>query len=529
MKKSFLLCGIIINLAATQCMPMAAIRSFLSRHTPTVLHAVKKAPTVLAHAARNHKVLTASLALASTVIAIPQARRAMSRGINSALNSCLFNAAQRGYARTVKILLKTGIDINQQDLGMTALHWAAAWGHQAVVESLLAHDADLNIVDNFGKTALHRAASNGHQVVVELLLARGADPNIVYNFGWTALHSAAHNGHQAVVESLLVHGANIDLTDNDGATALHRAASEGHQAVVESLLAHGADLNIVDNSGMTALHLAARSGWQAVVESLLAHGAGINQQVFLGRTALHYAAHNGHQAVVESLLAHGANPDIADDLGWTALYRAALRGHQAVVELLVSYGADIALRTIDGRTAEELASSEEIKSYLRSVPQLTANIQRAVERGDITAVRQLVAQGAPVITLGQDGNTLIHRVIRDYNPNEPTVHDEIARILMDVAPRQAACVRNRYGQTLLHSAAACGNTRIARYLLSHGAEVNAQDGRGNTALHRFRTGRMRDLLLEYHADPTIMNREGYVPMANYPDQWYDLIAAQAQQ
>jgi len=195
----------------------------------------------------------------------------------------------------------------------------------------------------------------------------------------------------------------------------------------------------------------------------------------------------------------------------------------------VSYGADIALRTIDGRTAEELASSEEIKSYLRSVPQLTANIQRAVERGDITAVRQLVAQGAPVITLGQDGNTLIHRVIRDYNPNEPTVHDEIARILMDVAPRQAACVRNRYGQTLLHSAAACGNTRIARYLLSHGAEVNAQDGRGNTALHRFRTGRMRDLLLEYHADPTIMNREGYVPMANYPDQWYDLIAAQAQQ
>jgi hypothetical protein len=40
---------------------------------------------------------------------------------------------------------------------------------------------------------------------------------------------------------------------------------------------------------------------------------------------------------------------------------------------------------------------------------------------------------------------------------------------------------------------------------------------------------MRDLLLEYHADPTIMNREGHVPMANYPDTWYDLLAAQAQQ
>jgi hypothetical protein len=56
-----------------------------------------------------------------------------------------------------------------------------------------------------------------------------------------------------------------------------------------------------------------------------------------------------------------------------------------------------------------------------------------------------------------------------------------------------------------------------------------QDGRGNTPLHYARTRIMRDLLLEYHADPTIMNREGHVPMANYPDTWYDLLAAQAQQ
>jgi len=507
-------------------MPMAAVRSFLSRHTPMVLHAVKKAPTVFAHAARNHKVLTTSLALVSTAIAIPQTRRAISRGINSALNLCLFNAAQQGYAQMVKILLKTGIDINQQDsLGFTALHWAAYNGHQVVVESLLAHDADLNIVDNSGKTALHWAALNGHLAVVESLLAHGANPNIADNNGWTALHCAAYNGHQAVVELLLAHGAGINQQDAGGWTALHRAASEGRQAVVESLLAHGANPNIADNSGATALYVAAAQGHQAIFELLLAHGVDINAKDSHGWTALHKAACNGHQAVVELLLAHGADINATDGHGWTALHNAAYLRYQAIVELLVSYGADITIRNLLGDTAEDITYAEEIRNYLR----LTADLKSAVEREDVQAVRQLVAQGAPVITLGQDGNTLIHRVIRDYNPNEPTVHDEIARILMDVAPRQAACVRNRYGQTLLHSAAACGNTRIARYLLSHGAEVNAQDGRGNTALHRFRTGRMRDLLLEYHADPTIMNREGYVPMANYPDQWYDLIAAQAQQ
>ena len=501
MKKSILLCGIIINLTATQCMPMAAVRSFLSRHIPMVLHAVKKAPTVFAHAARNHKVLTTSLALVSTAIAIPQTRRAMSRGINSVLNSCLFNAAQQGYAQMVKILLKTGIDINQQDLG--------------------------------GWTALHWAARNGYQVVVELLLAHGADPNLADNSGWTALHRAALHGHQAVVESLLAHGADIDLTDNDGATALHRAARNGYQAVVELLLAHGADPNIADNLGWPALHWAAYNGHQAVFESLLAHGADLNivDNSNSGMTALHRAAAWGNQAVVELLLAYGANPNIADNNGVTALHYAALRGHQAVVGLLVSYGADIALRTTDGRTAEDFASGEEIRSYLHSVPQLTADIKSAVEQRDVSAVQQLVSQKAPFLIPDQAGNTLLHYAIKECNQSEPSIHDEVACILISKAPRRVACVRNRRGQTPLHVAVDCGNSRMARYILKRiGAEgINLQDDQGNTPLHYARTRIMRDLLLENHADPTLMNCEGRVPMALCPHLWYDLIDQYGQQ
>ena len=431
MKKRLLLCGIIINLTAAQCMPMAAVRSFLSRHTPMVLHAVKKAPTVFAHAARNHKVLTTSLALVSTAIAIPQTRRAISRGINSALNLCLFNAAQQGYAQMVKILLKTGIDINQQDsLGFTALHWAAYYGHQAVVESLLAN------------------------------------------------------------------GANIGLASNTGTTALYLAALNGRQAVVESLLAHGANPNIADNNGDTALH------WAVSLKQ---------------------------QAVVELLLARGANPNIADNHGRTALYCAAK--DQSFIELLVSYGADTALKAEDGSTVEDLASSEGLKSYLRSVPQLTADLKSAVEQGDISAVQQLIAQKAPFLIPVQDGNTLLHYAIKECNQSEPSIHDEVACILLRAAPCRVACVRNRRGQTPLHVAVDCGNSRMVRYILKRiGTEgINLQDDQGNTPLHYARTRIMRDLLLEHHADPTLMNCEGRVPMALCPHLWYDLIAAQAQQ
>jgi len=458
MKKRLLLCGIIINLTAAQCMPMAAVRSFLSRHTPMVLHAVKKAPTVFAHAARNHKVLTTSLALVSTAIAIPQTRRAISRGINSALNLCLFNAAQQGYAQMVKILLKTGIDINQQDsLGFTALHWAAYYGHQAVVESLLANGANIGLASNTGTTALYLAALNGRQAVVELLLAHGANPNIA---------------------------------DNNGMTALYLAALNGRQAVVESLLAHGADPNIADNNGMTALH------WAVSLKQ---------------------------QAVVELLLARGANPNIADNHGRTALYCAAK--DQSFIELLVSYGADTALKAEDGSTVEDLASSEGLKSYLRSVPQLTADLKSAVEQGDISAVQQLIAQKAPFLIPDQDGNTLLHYAIKECNQSEPSIHDEVACILLRAAPCRVACVRNRRGQTPLHVAVDCGNSRMVRYILKRiGTEgINLQDDQGNTPLHYARTRIMRDLLLEHHADPTLMNREGQVAMALCPHLWYDLI------
>jgi len=270
------------------------------------------------------------------------------------------------------------------------------------------------------------------------------------------------------------------------------------------------------------------------VRQLVEHGAPVITQDQDGKPLIHrvIGEYNPKKPSIHDeiarILIHAAPyqaSQVQNSHGETSLHIAVSYGNTRIARYLLTHGADIALQTADARTAEDFASTEEIRNYLRS----TAALKRAVEREDVQAVRQLVAQGASTLIADQDGNTLIHRVIRDYNPNEPTVHDEIARTLMRAALHHATRVRNRCGQTLLHNAAACGNTRIARYLLRHGAEVNAQDGRGNTALHRFRTKSMRDLLLEYHADPTIMNREGQIPMVTYPDAWYDLLAAQAQQ
>jgi hypothetical protein len=152
MKKSILLYAIIINLAGTQCMSMAGgIRSLFSRYTPTgstVLQTVKKASIALANKTCNHKTLTA-LSLVSAAIVTPQVRRAVSGGINSALNTVFFITAGIGPRSIVEIFLKAGVNVNQQhNRGWTALHNAVVGGNRAVVELLLAHKANPNINAN---------------------------------------------------------------------------------------------------------------------------------------------------------------------------------------------------------------------------------------------------------------------------------------------------------------------------------------------------------------------------------------------
>ena len=84
----------------------------------------------------------------------------------------LEKACMDGDLRTVKRLLKDGVDANTKDklFGQTALHLASSAGHDKVVGQLLAKDGiDVNAKDNYGRTALYVASLKGHDKVVERL------------------------------------------------------------------------------------------------------------------------------------------------------------------------------------------------------------------------------------------------------------------------------------------------------------------------------------------------------------------------
>jgi uncharacterized protein len=82
----------------------------------------------------------------------------------------LHDAVRAGDLASVKNLLNTGADVNQQDeRGYTALHHAAEEAQLEVAKLLLERGAKRDIVSKEGRTALHVAAQRGRPQIAQLL------------------------------------------------------------------------------------------------------------------------------------------------------------------------------------------------------------------------------------------------------------------------------------------------------------------------------------------------------------------------
>lgn len=87
-----------------------------------------------------------------------------------------------------------------------------------------------------GNTVLHRAAAYGHVAIVDALLASGGVVVDSRNAeGATPLLRAARWGHADVVTRLLQHGASLTSVDSVGKSAGDWARSKGHADVVLAL------------------------------------------------------------------------------------------------------------------------------------------------------------------------------------------------------------------------------------------------------------------------------------------------------
>lgn len=193
------------------------------------------------------------------------------------------------------------------------------------------------------------------------LLDAGANPDEIVD-GFAPLHYASANGRLEMVEELLRHHADVDLKDENGYTALDHASCNGELEIVRELIKYHATIDLKCNSGNTALYLATRFGYVDIVRELLEYGDDPNESDS-NIKPLHLASKSKHPEMVQQLIYHGANVHARTESGRTPLHLASAFGRLEIVKILIPY-CDLSLTDAHGKTAVDLAKTEEIKAFL---------------------------------------------------------------------------------------------------------------------------------------------------------------------
>jgi ankyrin repeat protein len=477
----------------------------------------------------------------------------------------LMMAAEQGHANVIAALLTGGADPKASNaLGTTPLMLAAGSGNAQAVTTLVENGAEIEAKEKtFGQTPLMFAASNNRVEAVKALIKAGANitaTSKVNNVGNLSsqqqefLASASGSGNQAGGNGQGRNGQVVAPGAGAPGAPPAQGAGGGGGGGGRGGFGGGGGKPGIDRGyfyneligtqgGHSALILAARSGFADAVKILVAAGADVNQNSVGDKTSpMLIAAINGHFDVAKWLLDQGANPNAAADNGVTPLYaslnvtwapRALYPQPRAFNQQQITYldfmkallekGADPNLRLT------KKVWYSEYNFDLAGVDEAGATpFWRAAFAGDVPAMSLLYEHGADanISTMRPIGRRPLGDVGAARDEKDVSGLEPIPPGGPGVPPLQAAAGVG-FGEGFaanshIHSPA--GFLPGIKWLIEvAGADVNAVDHDGNTALHHAAARGDVDSILylvSKGADIKKVNREGntVADMANGPVQ-----------
>ncbi len=277
------------------------------------------------------------------------------KGINKK-SSCgmtpLIEAASKGKEKVVAALIRAGANVDLADdgqLGLTPLHWAAAYGFFEICKFLLEYNATIDLLSKAGWTALMYAAQKGRLKICRLLIEKGADIHPKSFLGCVEIEGdipitlASSKGHFKVCELLLKEGADGKVKDREVARALMYAVKNGHFDIVQLLIRFGALINHID-LGFAIEHKQVEIAKLFIemdvdVNSFLAPPCAHHSNKY---TPLLQAVDSNLLEVCQLLIEKGSDVDRANIANRTPLGNAILTSENIdICRLLIESGAEV--------------------------------------------------------------------------------------------------------------------------------------------------------------------------------------------
>lgn len=165
-------------------------------------------------------------------------------------------------------------------------------------------------------------------------------------------------------------------------------------SALRAAIQEGADPNQPNNEGRVPLYRALVLQNQMLVETLLGLGANPNAKDHRGDPLIFTALSVGNRPASIALIAASADANARDSIGMSALVFAMSLNQPDIVAALIKAGADI-----------------NQPSSASDGGQASAPLFLAMRSGDLAMVQQLIAAGANVNALDQQGSTPLHRAV----------------------------------------------------------------------------------------------------------------------